>query len=127
MPDASAAPSRPGSKQDSPSPIIFSSPASAGPHNSVIVVNVTSDDEKEEDAAHAQHPDLNIDPDDAASGSLHWAHDSDRGSIGKGELMYSRTEEEETGEYVFPPYPRIRRVASGREYTFTRRVSLNRR
>ena len=121
--------------QHSPSPIIFAAPASQPgqpqPQHLVVVnvshtpspvpeitVDAADGGEKDMDAVHQVrlgelHADLGSDE----AGSLHWGGESDRGSIAKEDFAYAsdRTVEEETGEYVFPPYPRIRRVASGRE------------
>lgn len=78
---------RPGLSKKSPSPIIFATPSRNGSQNNTVVVNISpspvvdagTDDEKESNSVIQVQPgELEI-GEDAVSGSLHWARDSDRG------------------------------------------------
>ncbi|PSR71445.1 hypothetical protein PHLCEN_2v12712 [Hermanssonia centrifuga] len=115
-----------GSHPHPPSPIIFASPSRAESQNHTVVVTISPsplpdngfDDVKDDESIQVRPIELDMNADDGVSGSLRWARDSDRGSIGKNEFVYiTRPEDEEdSSTYAFPPYPRIRRVASGRKY-----------
>lgn len=113
--------SRRTSYQDPPSPIVFNSPSRTDSH--AIVVNVSASSQGSDIGNEKDEPSLHVRPyeielaseDDAVSGSLRWAKDSDHGSIAKGAYDYT-VGEDDPGSYAFPPYPRIRRSPSGRAF-----------
>ncbi|KAI0694210.1 hypothetical protein BC835DRAFT_1350515 [Cytidiella melzeri] len=116
--------SRRGSYQGPPSPILFNSPSRAESHYHPVLFNVSSSpqdadtddiDKEKEDASLQISPygvALNDLDDDAVSGPLRWAKDSDRDSTSKPAYDYSMAEDDEPGLYAFPPSPRIRRSSS---------------
>ncbi|KAI0341468.1 hypothetical protein BDW22DRAFT_306972 [Trametopsis cervina] len=110
--------SRHASYQGPPSPIIFNSPSRAESQYHAVLFPVTPtspnnggpDNEKDDSSLQIRPYDIDLnDLDDAVSGPLRWAKDSDRDSPSKVAYDYAVAEDEEPGAYAFPPHPRIRR------------------